>query len=143
VSAPRIAQAVKCDDVVPRTGTPRRACGVVSCECSSWFLGIDAIGNTVAATVDATRKLIRTAGAILTVTRLHVPAWMGAVLTICLLIPGPVDELLVLLAIAGMAAFKPTKRADFAQTVLQARAAASVEQISLTAKPPRRRPVTA
>jgi integrase len=40
--------------------------------------------------------------AILTVTRRHFPAWMGAVLTICLLIPGPVDEL----AIAGMAAFK-------------------------------------
>jgi hypothetical protein len=39
-----------------------------------------------------------------------------------------VDELLVLLAIAGMAAFKPAMRADFAQTVPQAWAAASVEQ---------------
>jgi len=94
--------------------------------------GIDPIGNAVAATVDATctiaRKLLRTAGAILTVTRRHVPAWMGAVLTICLLIPGPVDELLVLLAVAGMAAFKPAMRADFAQTVPQAWAAASVER---------------
>jgi hypothetical protein len=50
---------------------------------------------------------------------------MGAVLTICLLIPGPMDELLV---IAGMAACKPAMRADFAQTVPQAWAAASVEQ---------------
>jgi hypothetical protein len=86
--------------------------------------GIDAIGNTVAATVDATcataRKLIRTAGAILTVTRRHVPAWIGGLLTICLLIPGPVDELLVLLVIAAMAAFKPAMRADFARTIPQA-----------------------
>jgi hypothetical protein len=39
-----------------------------------------------------------------------------------------VDELLVLVLIAGIAAFKPQMRADFAQTVPQAWAAASVEQ---------------
>jgi hypothetical protein len=57
-----------------------------------------------------------------------VPAWIGGLLKVCLLIPGPVDELLVLVLIAGMAAFKPAMRADFAQTVPQAWAAASVEQ---------------
>jgi hypothetical protein len=93
---------------------------------------LNAIANAAIVTADAirltVRRLIRTAHAILTVTRRHVPAWMGAVLTICLLVPGPVDELLVLLAIAGMAAFKPAMRAEFAQTVPQGWAAASVEQ---------------
>jgi hypothetical protein len=45
-----------------------------------------------------------------------------------LLIPGPVDELLVLVLIARIAAFKPAMRADFAQTVPQAWAAAGVQQ---------------
>ena len=109
--------------------------------------GIDAIGNAVAATVDATctiaRKLLRTAGAILTVTRRHVPAWMGAVLTICLLIPGPVDELLVLLAIAehgGVQARDAGRlRADRPAGVGRCQRRAT----SFTAKPPRWRPVTA
>ena len=48
------------------------------------------------------------------------PAWIGGLLTVCLLIPGPVDELLVLLLIAGIAAFKPAMRADFAVTIPQA-----------------------
>lgn len=83
--------------------------------------GADALGAAVIAAVDAirttTRKFIRTAHAILTVTRRHVPAWIGGLLTVCLLIPGPVDELLVLLLIAVIAAFKPQMRADFAQTI--------------------------
>ena len=94
--------------------------------------GSDAFGAAVATTVDAitttARRLLRTAHAILAVTRRHVPAWIGGLLTVCLLIPGPVDELLVLVLIAGIAAFKPAMRADFAQTVPQAWAAASVEQ---------------
>lgn len=89
---------------------------------------VAAIAVAATAIRTATRKLLRAAGAIVTVTKRHVPAWLGAVLTICLLIPGPVDELLVLLVIGAMAAFKPAMRADFAQTVPQAWAAASVEQ---------------
>ena len=87
-----------------------------------------AIGATVVAAVDAiritARKLLRTARAIFSVTRRHVPAWMGAVLTVCLLIPGPLDELLVLVVIGVMAAFKPAMRADFARTIPQAWTAA-------------------
>jgi len=68
---------------------------------------VAAIAVAATAIRTATRKLLRTASAIVTVTKRHVPAWLGAVLTICLLIPGPVDELLVLLVIGAMAAFKP------------------------------------
>jgi hypothetical protein len=46
-------------------------------------------------------------------------------------------------AARGGGDFEPTMRAHFAQTVPQAWAAASVEQISFTAKPTRWRPVTA
>jgi hypothetical protein len=83
-----------------------------------------AIGNAIETTAEAiaitTRRLIRTGHATITVTRRHVPAWIGGLLTVCLLIPGPVDELLVLLVIAGMAAFKPAMRADFADAIPQA-----------------------
>src|ERR1700744_1092522 len=74
------------------------------------------------------RRLIRTVHAIIAVTRRHVPTWVGGLLTAALLIPGPVDELLVLLFIVGFAAVKPEMRADFACTVPQAWAAASIEQ---------------
>ena len=58
-------------------------------------------------------------------TQAKAPAWalavvcllMAGVLTVCLFIPGPADELLVLLVIAAMAAFKPDMRADFARAV--------------------------
>jgi hypothetical protein len=83
-----------------------------------------AIGNAIEATAEAiattTRRLIRTGHVTITVTRRHVPAWIAGLLTICLIIPGPVDELLVLLVIAGMAAFKPAMRADFADVIPQA-----------------------
>jgi hypothetical protein len=82
---------------------------------------VGALGAAVIAAVDAIRtagrKLIRTAHAMFAVTRRHVPAWVGVVLTVALLIPGPVDELLVLVLIAGFAAFKPEMRADFAQAI--------------------------
>lgn len=80
----------------------------------------DVIVTVVQVTVSTTRKLIRAGHATITVTRRHVPAWVGALLTVALLIPGPIDELLVLLLIAGIAAFKPQMRADFARTVPQA-----------------------
>lgn len=35
-------------------------------------------------------------------TRAHVPAWVLPVLGVCLLIPGPFDELLVILLAAGI-----------------------------------------
>jgi hypothetical protein len=65
-------------------------------------------------------KLMRTAKAVFAVCRRHVPAWMGAVLTVCLFIPGPLDELVVLLAIASMVVFKPAMRADMGLAISQA-----------------------
>jgi len=70
-----------------------------------------------AAVIALVRKSIRVTRAVLTVTRRHVPAWVGTLLTVCLLIPGPVDELLVLLVIAGYVAFKPAMRADLAGAI--------------------------
>lgn len=72
------------------------------------------------ATATTGRKALRTARAIFTVTRRHVPAWLGAVLTVCLFIPGPLDELLILLVIACMVGFKPVMRADLTHAVAQA-----------------------
>lgn len=71
-------------------------------------------GVTVAwmATVRTARRIGRAAHAIFTVTRRHVPAWMAGVLTVCLFIPGPVDEFLVLIVIAGMVWFKPAMRSE-------------------------------
>lgn len=63
-------------------------------------------------TLDSIRRLWRVLHAVLTVTRRHVPKWIAGVLTVCLFIPGPLDELLVLLVIAVMIAFKPAMRSD-------------------------------
>lgn len=81
---------------------------------------LDAAVIAAKAIATTTRQLIRAGHATITVTRRHVPKWVGALLTVALLIPGPIDELLVLLLIAGIAAFKPAMRADFARTVPQA-----------------------
>jgi len=40
------------------------------------------------------------------------PKWLGVVIGIALLIPGPQDELLVVLIIAAWAIFKPAMRSD-------------------------------
>ena len=45
----------------------------------------------------------------------HTPKWMAALITIALLIPGPQDELVVVLILAAWAAFKPVMRRDIAQ----------------------------
>jgi hypothetical protein len=74
-------------------------------------------GQTVAVYA---RKVFRAAHAAITVTRRHVPAWVGVALSVALAIPGPIDELIVIVLIAGFAAFKPQMRADFARTVPQA-----------------------
>jgi hypothetical protein len=66
------------------------------------------------------RRLFRVGHAVFTVTKRHVPKWIAAVLTICLFIPGPLDEFLVLLVIAGMVGFKPAMRADLAGAISQA-----------------------
>ncbi|BCP02494.1 hypothetical protein MINTM018_52630 (plasmid) [Mycobacterium intracellulare] len=51
---------------------------------------------------------------------MHVPKWLAAIITIALLIPGPQDELLVLIIIGVYAAFKPAMRKDFATTTREA-----------------------
>ena len=104
---------------------------------------VAAIAVAATAIRTATRKLLRTAGAIVTVTKRHVPAWLGAVLTICLLIPGPVDELLVLLVNGAMAAFKPAMRADFRADRPAGVGRCQRRAASFAAKPSRWRPVTA
>lgn len=69
---------------------------------------------TAQAIAKTTRRVLRTAKAIITATQRHVPKWMAGVLAIALLIPGPQDELVVLLVIAGFAIFKPAMRQDIA-----------------------------
>lgn len=60
------------------------------------------------------RRVLAVGKAVLVVTKRHVPKWVAGVLTVCLFIPGPLDELLVLLVIAVLVAFKPVMRADLA-----------------------------
>lgn len=50
--------------------------------------------------------------AILTVTKRHVPKWLAGILTVCLFIPGPLDEFLVLIVIGVMVRFKPVMRRE-------------------------------
>ena len=69
--------------------------------------------------LDAARRTWRVLHALLTVTKRHIPKWLAGVLTVCLFIPGPLDELLVLLVIAGMVGFKPAMRADLASGIKQ------------------------
>jgi hypothetical protein len=52
---------------------------------------------------------------VLAATRRHVPKWLMAVVVIALAIPGPQDEILVALIIAGWAAFRPAMRADLTE----------------------------
>lgn len=73
-----------------------------------------------AAVIALTRKTFRVLHAVLTVTKRHVPAWIGAVLTACLIIPGPVDELFVLAVIGVMVAFNPVMRADLHTAIVAA-----------------------
>ena len=58
------------------------------------------------------RRVIRTLHAVIRITRKHVPAWLGAALVVALAIPGPIDELAVLVVVAVFAAFKPAMRAE-------------------------------
>lgn len=72
------------------------------------------------AVVDVTRRSLRTLRVLITITRKHVPAWLGAALAVALAIPGPIDELLVLAVIAGFAACKPVMRAELRAGALTA-----------------------
>ncbi|AXH46833.1 hypothetical protein SEA_ACOLYTE_90 [Mycobacterium phage Acolyte] len=54
------------------------------------------------------------------VSKRHLPKWMVAIVTIALLIPGPQDELLVLVILGVFAAFKPAMRADIRKTTSEA-----------------------
>lgn len=65
-------------------------------------------------------RIRRTTKGLMAVTRRHVPKWLAAIITIALLIPGPQDELLVLIIIGVYAAFKPAMRKDFATTTREA-----------------------
>jgi hypothetical protein len=66
------------------------------------------------------RRAIRVLHSIITVTKRHVPRWLAGVLTVCLFIPGPLDELLVLLVIGVMVKFKPAMRAELVSSARQA-----------------------
>lgn len=66
------------------------------------------------------RRVLAVGRSIFTVTRRHVPRWIAGLLTVCLFIPGPLDEILVLLVIAVMVAFKPVMRADLASGIKEA-----------------------
>lgn len=70
--------------------------------------------------LDSIRRAIKVAQAVFTVTKRHVPKWVAGVLTVCLFIPGPLDELLVLVVIAVMIAFKPAMRSDLASGIKSA-----------------------
>lgn len=65
-------------------------------------------------------RLLRTAHAAITVTRRHVPKWLGLLITVCLFIPGPLDEALVLVVIAVMVAVKPVMRRDLSAAIAAA-----------------------
>jgi hypothetical protein len=58
------------------------------------------------------RALIVRLARVFHAARRHTPKWLGALITIALLIPGPQDELLVLVILAVWAAFKPAMRRD-------------------------------
>jgi hypothetical protein len=66
------------------------------------------------------RRVLRVARAVFAVTKRHVPKWMAGVLTVCLFIPGPLDEFLVLIVIAGMVGFKPAMRSALVSGIKQA-----------------------
>lgn len=65
-------------------------------------------------------RVARTVKGLIGVTKRHMPKWMAAVITIALLIPGPQDELLVLVILGVWAAFKPAMRRDIRATVYEA-----------------------
>lgn len=78
---------------------------------------MEQIKSAAAATIAMVRRLFHVLHALFGAVRRHVPVWVGAVLTVCLFIPGPLDELLLLTVIAVFAAFKPAMRTDIRKSV--------------------------
>lgn len=71
----------------------------------------------------AVQQLARTwrvAHAAIGVARRHAPRWLVIVLAVALAIPGPVDELIVLVIIAGLLVFKPKMRVDLRESAREA-----------------------
>lgn len=73
-----------------------------------------AVGTAIAITA---RRLYRTMRAVIAVSRKHLPKWLAGLLAIALAIPGPQDELVVLLIIGVFVAFKPAMRADLSTAI--------------------------
>lgn len=78
------------------------------------------------------RRMIAVLHAVFAVTRRHAPKWLVIALGVALAIPGPVDELIVLVMIAVLVAVKPVMRADMAAAVRAAWATAPVGRRSHT-----------
>lgn len=51
-------------------------------------------------------------GASLVIVKRHSPRWLAVLMGVALLIPGPQDELVVLLIVAAMVMVKPALRAE-------------------------------
>lgn len=62
------------------------------------------------------RRGIRIFRAVMGVATRYIP-WLAAVFTVCLIIPGPLDELGAILVVAVYAAFKPDMRAELGAAV--------------------------
>lgn len=65
------------------------------------------------ATIAATKRALRIMAAVMGVAKRYIP-WMATVFTVCLIVPGPFDEIGALVVIAIYAAFKPDMRRDLA-----------------------------
>lgn len=85
-----------------------------SIETTTTYVTVATIATAVWAVM---RRAFRVLHAIIAVSRRHAPKWLAVVLAVALAIPGPIDELVVLLIIGGMVAFKPVMRADMVASV--------------------------
>lgn len=63
------------------------------------------------------RRIGRVLQAVFGVTRRHAPRWIVALLAVALAIPGPVDELIVLVIIGALVAIQPVLRAAMVTAV--------------------------
>ncbi|MBZ4537766.1 hypothetical protein [Mycobacterium avium] len=74
----------------------------------------DAIGSIMSSHEAYARAQLVRWHRTLAAAKRHTPKWLAALITIALLIPGPQDELLVVVILAAWAAFKPVMRRDIA-----------------------------
>jgi hypothetical protein len=66
------------------------------------------------------RKIARTVKAAWQVARHHLPKWVAVAFVLCLAIPGPLDELAMLIVIGAMAALKPAMRREMSASIRSA-----------------------